>query len=201
VFEPVVFNESSCMHGLTFREFDSLPDGKKSLLCDMIGRISEQAFRRGFQQGWDSRHRGDKVCDLVKWRFHTSLGVSLSPHGYMPTTAIDRVQIENDMRFVGLFQPQSHVEAGSLRKYVEPLFPSLFKRSGISKKLRFAILRRDGFRCRYCGASSNDVRLHVDHVVPRVDGGADSPENLVAACADCNLGKGVSRATEEQNAR
>jgi hypothetical protein len=31
--------------------------------------------------------------------------------------------------------------------------------------------------------------LHVDHVIPVSDGGEDVPENLVAACASCNLGK------------
>lgn len=59
----------------------------------------------------------------------------------------------------------------------------------VSTRTRFEILKRDGFRCRYCGANSVDVLLHVDHVVPRAGGGSDDPENLVTACSDCNLGK------------
>lgn len=59
----------------------------------------------------------------------------------------------------------------------------------VGARLRFEILKRDGFRCKYCGASSMDVLLHVDHVVPVAEGGADDPVNLVAACASCNLGK------------
>lgn len=55
---------------------------------------------------------------------------------------------------------------------------------------RFAVLRRDGFACRYCGAKAPDVVLHVDHVVPRSAGGSDDEGNLVSACASCNLGKG-----------
>ena len=55
---------------------------------------------------------------------------------------------------------------------------------------RFAILKRDGFRCKYCGASGDGVELHVDHVVPVSRGGTDHPANLVAACATCNMGKG-----------
>lgn len=58
-----------------------------------------------------------------------------------------------------------------------------------SKRLRFEILKRDGFRCRYCGASAASTILHVDHVVPEASGGEDLPENLVTACADCNGGK------------
>jgi hypothetical protein len=59
----------------------------------------------------------------------------------------------------------------------------------ISKALRFEILTRDGFRCRYCGATSATSQLHIDHVLPRSAGGDDSAANLVAACADCNHGK------------
>ena len=32
--------------------------------------------------------------------------------------------------------------------------------------------------------------LHVDHVIPWSSGGETIPENLRAACSDCNLGKG-----------
>jgi hypothetical protein len=59
----------------------------------------------------------------------------------------------------------------------------------ISKRLRFSILMRDGFRCIYCGAEPNEARLHVDHKHPKARGGGDDAENLVTACADCNLGK------------
>jgi len=58
-----------------------------------------------------------------------------------------------------------------------------------SKRLRFEILKRDGFRCRYCGASAASAVLHVDHVVAESAGGEDVPENLVTACAACNGGK------------
>jgi 5-methylcytosine-specific restriction endonuclease McrA len=63
--------------------------------------------------------------------------------------------------------------------------------------LRFRILVRDGFRCRYCGRSgdASGVVLHVDHVVPVAAGGTASEDNLRAACEECNLGKGV-RAVE-----
>lgn len=62
-------------------------------------------------------------------------------------------------------------------------------RASTGKRVRFEVLKRDGFRCRYCGANAASTILHVDHVVPVAEGGTDDPENLVAACADCNLGK------------
>ena len=62
----------------------------------------------------------------------------------------------------------------------------------ISKRIRFEVLRRDDHTCRYCGASAPDVQLTVDHVNPIALGGADTPSNLVASCADCNAGKSSS---------
>lgn len=51
------------------------------------------------------------------------------------------------------------------------------------------ILRRDNYTCRYCGGTAPDVKLTIDHVTPVTLGGNDAPDNLVAACADCNAGK------------
>lgn len=59
----------------------------------------------------------------------------------------------------------------------------------VSKRLRFEVLRRDSHTCRYCGRSAPEVKLTVDHVVPETLGGSDDPDNLVAACSDCNAGK------------
>jgi hypothetical protein len=59
----------------------------------------------------------------------------------------------------------------------------------VSKRLRFEVLKRDNHTCRYCGGTSPDVRLTIDHVVPVALGGSNDPTNLVAACADCNAGK------------
>lgn len=59
----------------------------------------------------------------------------------------------------------------------------------VSKRLRYEILRRDNYRCRYCGAGAPDVELRVDHVTPDALGGATEPSNLVTACEPCNSGK------------
>lgn len=59
----------------------------------------------------------------------------------------------------------------------------------VSKRIRFEVLRRDNHACRYCGQAAPDVKLHVDHVIPATLGGSDTLDNLVTACAECNLGK------------
>jgi 5-methylcytosine-specific restriction endonuclease McrA len=50
------------------------------------------------------------------------------------------------------------------------------------------ILRRDGYRCQYCGCGTS--QLTIDHIVPRYRDGEHSWENLVAACPQCNRRKG-----------
>lgn len=64
-------------------------------------------------------------------------------------------------------------------------------RKPISTRTRFEILKRDGFRCAYCGTTplQTQAPMHVDHVVPVAEGGTDDPENLITACAPCNMGK------------
>jgi len=58
------------------------------------------------------------------------------------------------------------------------------------------VLRRDAYKCAYCGRS--DLPLTIDHIVPKARGGGDSWENLVCACTSCNNRKG-DRTPEEAN--
>ncbi|GGH43884.1 HNH endonuclease [Microbacterium album] len=51
---------------------------------------------------------------------------------------------------------------------------------------RRGVLRRDGYRCAYCGKAASTI----DHILPRSRGGADSWENLAACCLRCNNVKG-----------
>lgn len=64
-------------------------------------------------------------------------------------------------------------------------------RKAISKKTRFEVFKRDGFKCQYCGAHPPQVLLHVDHILAVANGGSNHMDNLVTACQPCNLGKGA----------
>ena len=56
--------------------------------------------------------------------------------------------------------------------------------------MRWSILKRDGFACRYCGQRPPLVWLRVDHVTPIEHGGKRlDMGNLVTACHWCNNGK------------
>ena len=65
----------------------------------------------------------------------------------------------------------------------------------ISSKLRYAVLKRDNFKCCACGASpakNPAVELHVDHVIPWSRGGETCLSNLQTLCSECNIGKSDS---------
>jgi hypothetical protein len=61
----------------------------------------------------------------------------------------------------------------------------------VNNYIRFDVLQRDLFTCRYCGGKSPEAMLEVDHVVPLSNGGRDDMANLVTACYECNRGKGA----------
>ena len=67
----------------------------------------------------------------------------------------------------------------SLKTYVRPAIYPAFT--------RFNVFLRDKFSCQYCGS---DEDLTFDHLVPRSKGGHTTWENVVTACAPCNLKKG-----------
>jgi hypothetical protein len=190
VIEPSIFDNTSPLHGLRFAEFKHLSAEDSALLVALMARIAEKSFRRGFHQGWDSRERGDKVCDLERWRFATGLDVSVSPHDTYHDTAARRLFIECHLEHVGLNRPaQDAITAAQVQSHISPLFARHRNRSGVRKSVRFSVLRRDGFRCVYCGATADEQKLHVDHVHPRSKGGHDDESNLVTSCEACNLGK------------
>jgi hypothetical protein len=64
-------------------------------------------------------------------------------------------------------------------------------REPVSKRTRFNVFKRDGFRCQYCGRTPPAVVLEVDHIHPVSAGGKSKTENLLTACFDCNRGKGA----------
>lgn len=67
-------------------------------------------------------------------------------------------------------------------------------RETIPAHVRRAVFERDGDRCAYCGAT--DGPFHLDHVFPAIRGGHSGADNLVVACAPCNLSKGAQTPEE-----
>jgi len=68
----------------------------------------------------------------------------------------------------------------------------LRSRGRITGDTRYDVLYRANFRCQACGVAASDgedVRLEVDHIVPKSWGGSDDLDNLQVLCAACNTSK------------
>lgn len=62
----------------------------------------------------------------------------------------------------------------------------------VNYRLRFLVMKRDNFKCCFCGASpatNPTIELHIDHIYPWSKGGETTYENLQTLCSKCNLGK------------
>ena len=64
------------------------------------------------------------------------------------------------------------------------------------KLTRRNLYTRDANRCQYCGHRCPTNELTIDHVVPRVQGGANTWRNLVCCCLPCNTRKGGRTPTQ-----
>jgi len=60
------------------------------------------------------------------------------------------------------------------------------KRQVLAKIIQ-RVYQHFNFECAYCGNEAESI----DHIIPRHKGGDNSPNNLVAACIDCNHHKGT----------
>lgn len=72
-----------------------------------------------------------------------------------------------------------------------------------SQEVRFSranIYQRDHYTCQYCGTRHAAEELTFDHVIPLVQGGDTSWENIVTACLACNNRKG-GRTPRQANLR
>lgn len=102
-------------------------------------------------------------------------------------------KVESDLRAPETTSGESEViqESTGLVRNAQPL-PAPERRD-IRIGLRYAVLRRDRFRCVLCGrtpATDVDCVLHVDHIEPFSRGGKTVLENLRSTCSTCNLGRG-----------
>lgn len=151
--------------------------------------LEERAARRagrGFDVGKTLQIRKDQS---PHWR---------NPHLCLFWTGEGRTKPVIKMRSGAVVQQVSMAEVPT--GYLGPettdndqLLPDRTPRESISKARRFAILKRDGYRCQLCGNSQDDgVKLHVDHRRPLAIGGSNEDDNLWTLCDKCNLGKSDS---------
>lgn len=70
------------------------------------------------------------------------------------------------------------------------------------RRLRLAVLERDGWRCRIQGTGCTVTADEPDHIISRDDGGDPwDMANLRAACAHCNRSRGGKVGAAKTNSR
>jgi hypothetical protein len=133
-------------------------------------QVYDSGYRSGFREGW--------VACL------DAMAKGLSAHAYEAAWHF----WEHELR-EWLFQEPS-------TRFFPPDFDYKPERSSTRRSLptslRFAILKRDNYRCQICGVAADDgpeVRLHVDHKKAHSKGGPAVADNLWTLCAECNGGK------------
>lgn len=63
------------------------------------------------------------------------------------------------------------------------------KRSILTKSIKFEVFKKYDYKCVECGATKEDCRLEIDHIIPVSRGGSDELSNLQVLCKDCNSAK------------
>jgi 5-methylcytosine-specific restriction endonuclease McrA len=93
------------------------------------------------------------------------------------------------------FEPDGHDWVSTVNFYIAVpriirlLFYDRLPRNEV-KFNRRNIFARDKNRCQYCGKRQRTSELSLDHIIPKSMGGKSAWENIVCACAKCNVKKG-----------
>ncbi|MGI2907442.1 HNH endonuclease [Tolypothrix sp. VBCCA 56010] len=61
----------------------------------------------------------------------------------------------------------------------------------IPASVRVSALHTDGYKCVFCGRTTQQAQLEVDHILPFSKGGSNDISNLQTLCLNCNRGKGA----------
>lgn len=69
------------------------------------------------------------------------------------------------------------------------------------RRLKAAVIRRDGNQCSRCGADGKLVRLDLDHIVNVASGGTDSADNARLLCRACHTPKTQAEAAAARAAK
>jgi 5-methylcytosine-specific restriction endonuclease McrA len=93
------------------------------------------------------------------------------------------------------FEPELHrwIQLPTFKVAVPKIIRLLMYDKFVKPEVRLTrrnLYARDKNKCQYCGKRFPATELTLDHIVPRVQGGANSWSNLVCACLRCNTRKG-----------
>lgn len=188
--------ESFGAHYFSSTQYDSLA-GKRphsATVIDRFGSWKKALELIGISGGRERRHSADQLILNLEavWkelgfppgkRQIATLGAKISESPYKRYWGSVRSACEALAAFHNGSISREQLLAGNITES---------SRITIPLKDRWAVLKRDNYRCAKCGANpSNDhqVELEVDHIYPVAKGGGNALENLQTLCRECNQGK------------
>ena len=155
-------------------------------------------------------NRGENVIDVINWQAAVCLlvkGNATAPYGYdhhykIPVSISSAKRMESE----GLFDVEISEVDGELRGFF--ILPTAivlveyanipYKRAAVNKR---NVLKRDKYKCGYCGKHLTESIGSVDHIVPqsrwhifKAEGKVKGKhpnnwKNVVASCKKCNCKK------------
>ena len=137
--------------------------------------------------------------DIIRAFFEANVGKVVNTRQIRKVAKISEYARRiRELRDLEGMQIKSHIDRHDLKpgEYVlENLERTPVISSGISIQMRNEILERNGYTCQLCGNGPGDpdpfnagrkIRLHIDHVIPKSQGGTDKKDNLRVLCSICN---------------
>jgi excisionase family DNA binding protein len=119
-------------------------------------------------------HRHDEVAAV--------LGLSVAQIKYLMRSGLPHLKVR------GVYLSRPCTARAWLREFEPNFIPLAERREAIPADVRREVYKRDGRRCKHCGATRH---LSLDHIYPWSLGGSDRAENLQTLCRSCNSSKGA----------
>ncbi len=138
-------------------------------------RFTEKELLDNIQKVWDFHGRQPFCGDMSNYPSCTTFGTYFNRFGSWKNAIKKFVAYKND----GVLICQENKEKTG-------------KRRAMNNSLRYDVMRRDRFKCVFCGkspSSDNNCLLEIDHKIPVAHGGNNFIENLQTLCKECNIGK------------
>lgn len=106
-----------------------------------------------------------------------------------PLQKLVRGTIREYINEINTSKPKKKQDKSTKKKKVNKANKAKKRSRYISSSVRVDVLKRDNYRCVFCGATAQETQLQIDHIIPFSKGGNNELSNLQTLCVKCNRGK------------
>jgi len=146
------------------------------------GRVSIKAFCFHCKEIYEGIQKGLIDEKIYKGYDYNTKQLEADHYGkviFLQENSFEKINVDYAIRLVK--QGMAHVTSSTAIQTIPGVMKTEVK-GMVDPKLRLYVLERDDKKCHYCVREGNTV----DHIIPRFEGGLNTPLNLVACCKECN---------------